>query len=108
MYKRQVHAYENSKLIDVAVGGLGKVPRPRRTIMSTDGFVREGPLDKEKAKGIRILNGEIEDNGMLPFIARVEDVYKRQTLYWSPFIITMSVACGSAISGILITLSQRC
>lgn len=68
----EVHAYENSKLIDVAVGGLGKVPRPRRTIMSTDGFVREGPLDKEKAKGIRILNGEIEDNGMLPFIARVD------------------------------------
>lgn len=68
----EVHAYENSKLIDVAVGGLGKVPRPRRTIMSTDGFVREGPLDKEKAKGIRILNGEIEDNGMLPFISRVD------------------------------------
>lgn len=68
----EVHAYENSKLIDVAVGGLGKKARPRRTIMSTDGFVREGPLDKEKSKGIRILNGEIEDNGMLPFIARVD------------------------------------
>lgn len=66
------HAYENSKLIDVAVGGLGKKPRPRRTIMSTDGFVREGPLDKDKTKGIRILNGEIDDNGMLPFIARVD------------------------------------
>lgn len=66
------HAYENSKLIDVAVGGLGKKPRPRRTIISTDGFVREGPLDKDKAKGIRILNGEIDDNGMLPFITRVD------------------------------------
>ena len=66
------HAYENSKLIDVAVGGLGKKPRPRRTIISTDGFVREGPLDKDKTKGIRILNGEIDDNGMLPFITRVD------------------------------------
>ena len=66
------HAYENGKLIDVAVGGLGKKPRPRRTIISTDGFVREGPLDKDKTKGIRILNGEIDDNGMLPFITRVD------------------------------------
>ena len=48
--------------LDVAVGGLGKKTRPRRTIMSTDGFVREGPLDKDKTKGIRILNGEIDDN----------------------------------------------
>ena len=66
------HAYENGKLIDVAVGGLGKKPRPRRTIISTDGFVREGPLDKDKTKGIRILNGEIDDNGMLPSITRVD------------------------------------
>lgn len=66
------HAYENSKLIDVAVGGLGKTPYPRRTITSTDGFIREGPLDKDKEKALKILNMEIEDNGMLPFIARVD------------------------------------
>ena len=68
----EYHAYENYKLIDVATTGLGKQQYPRRTIMSTDGLVRGGPLDDLKDKCDKILNGEIPDNGTLPFLCRLD------------------------------------
>jgi phage terminase large subunit-like protein len=69
----EYHAYENMKLVDVAVTGLGKVPLPRRTIVTTDGDVRDGPLDTMLDKSRRILSGELPDNGMIPFICRIKD-----------------------------------
>ncbi len=69
----EVHAYENTKLMDVATTGLGKVPRPRRTYISTDGLVRGGVLDDLKAKMRQILHGEKKDNGWLPFFCHVEN-----------------------------------
>lgn len=68
----EFHAYENTKLIDVAVTGLGKVPHPRRTIVTTQGDVRDGPLDTTLEKALAILAGEKEDGGMLPFICRLD------------------------------------
>nr|DAU71466.1 MAG TPA: Large Terminase [Caudoviricetes sp.] len=64
----EVHVFENKKLITVAQGGLGKVPDPRILITSTDGLVRDGPLDEYKARGRAILRGEKPDNGFLPFM----------------------------------------
>lgn len=69
----EYHAYENMRLVDVAVTGLGKVPLPRRTIVTTDGDVRDGPLDTLLEKSQRILNREIPDNGTLPFLCRIKD-----------------------------------
>lgn len=68
----EVHAYENSKLIDVAVGGLGKRSHPRRTYITTQGDVRDGPLDKLLEKAKKVLNGERPDNGWIYFICRIE------------------------------------
>lgn len=68
----EYHAYENYKLIDVAVTGLGKKKYPRRTIITTNGLVRGGPYDDLMELCQQILHGEIDDNGMLPFICRVE------------------------------------
>ena len=68
----EVHAYENYKLMDVATTGLGKVPRPRRTYITTDGLVRGGVLDDLKSKMKKILTGEKADNGWLPFFCHVE------------------------------------
>ena len=68
----EIHAYENYKLMDVATTGLGKVPRPRRTYISTDGLVRGGVLDDLKGKMLSILKGEKADNGWLPFFCHVE------------------------------------
>lgn len=67
----EYHAYENYDLINVVVTGLGKRPHPRRTIITTQGDVRDGPLDALLDTAIGILQGEINDNGILPFICRL-------------------------------------
>lgn len=69
----EYHAYESMKLVDVATTGLGKKAHPRRTIITTNGDVRDGPLDTLIAKGESILKGDIEDNGTLPFICKLDD-----------------------------------
>lgn len=69
----EYHAYENMKLVDVAVTGLGKVALPRRTIVTTDGDVRDGPLDTMLDKAHMILSGKLPDNGLLPYICRIKD-----------------------------------
>ena len=69
----EYHAYENYKLIDVATTGLGKKAFPRRTIMSTDGLVRGGPLDELIDKCIQILDGDVYDNGTLPFLCSLDN-----------------------------------
>lgn len=41
----EYHAYQDYKLINVVTTGLGKVEHPRKTIITTNGDVRDGPLD---------------------------------------------------------------
>lgn len=67
------HAYENWENINVFTTGLGKKPHPRRTYTSTDGDVRDGPLDQLKEKSRAILDGEIPDSGFLPFICKLDE-----------------------------------
>lgn len=69
----EYHAYEDTKLIDVATTGLGKKAHPRRTIITTNGDIRDGPLDNLIARSEQILKGGIDDNGMLPFMCKLED-----------------------------------
>lgn len=69
----EYHAYENYKLIDVATTGLGKKKHPRRTIMSTDGLVRGGALDDLIERCEKILDGDVADNGTLPFMCRLDN-----------------------------------
>ena len=66
------HAYENWENINVFTTGLGKKPHPRRTYVSTNGDVREGPLDQLIEKSEKILSGELPDNGFLPFICKLD------------------------------------
>lgn len=66
------HAYENWENINVFTTGLGKKPHPRRSYVSTNGDVREGPLDQLIEKSKKILEGEIPDNGFLPFICKLD------------------------------------
>lgn len=67
------HAYENWENINVFTTGLGKKPHPRRTYVSTNGDVREAVLDQLIEKSEKILHGEIEDNGFLPFICKLDN-----------------------------------
>lgn len=67
------HAYEDWENINVFTTGLGKKPHPRRTYVSTNGDVREAVLDQLIDKSQQILNGEIPDNGFLPFICKLDN-----------------------------------
>lgn len=69
----EYHAYENYKLINVFKTGFGKKPMPRTTITTTNGYVRDGPLDDLLSDGQQVLNGEIPDNGTLYFICRLDN-----------------------------------
>lgn len=68
----EVHAYENYALIDTTQTGLGKVPQPKETFISSNGDKRDGPFDDYVADGEDILNGVVPDNGTLPFFCWVE------------------------------------
>lgn len=69
----EIHAYENWANLNVFTTGLGKKAHPRITYATTDGDVRDGPLDQLKERSEKILSGEIEDNGLLPFICKLDD-----------------------------------
>ena len=69
----EYHQYEDYKCINVFKTGLGKKKNPRTTITTTNGDVRDGPLDKLIARAENILKGAAEDNGLLPFICKLDD-----------------------------------
>lgn len=69
----EYHGYLNYKLINVFKTGLGKKKNPRTTIISTNGDVRDGPLDHTIARAEQILRGKMADNGMLPFICKLDN-----------------------------------
>lgn len=68
----EYHAYENYDVVRVAKTGLGKKEFPRSTIITTDGDVRDGPLDHMLARSKQILQGAIPDNGLLPFVCKLD------------------------------------
>lgn len=68
----EYHQYENFKIINVFKTGLGKKKNPRTTIISTNGDVRDGPLDKLLARAERILHEQNGDNGLLPFVCKLD------------------------------------
>ncbi|MBT2850041.1 terminase large subunit [Staphylococcus coagulans] len=69
----EIHRYEDSETVDVFSSGLGKVKWPREFFIGTDGFVREGFLDKLKERSMSILNGESPDDRLFPFICKLDD-----------------------------------
>ena len=73
----EIHQYQDYKNIDVFTTGLGKKKHPRRSYFTTNGDVREGPLDDLLETSESILRGKEPDNGLLPFICKLnkkEDV----------------------------------
>ena len=68
----EIHQYQSYDNINVFTTGLGKKPHPRRSYYTTNGEVREGPLDDLIEKSVEILKNGETDRGMLPFICRLE------------------------------------
>ncbi|EHS7219626.1 terminase large subunit [Staphylococcus pseudintermedius] len=69
----EVHRFEDSETVDVFSSGLGKVKCPREFFIGTDGYVRDGFLDKLKERSMSILNGETPDDRLFPFICKLDD-----------------------------------
>lgn len=69
----ELHQYENSELIDVLEGGLGKTAKPRILRISSFGDVRDGPMDDAVETDLQILDRIIPDDGRIPFICRLDE-----------------------------------
>lgn len=69
----EIHQYENSDTVNVFSSGLGKVPNAREFFIGTDGFVREGFLDKLKERSLNILEGKDLEDPLFPFICKIDD-----------------------------------
>jgi phage terminase large subunit-like protein len=69
----EIHQYENSDTVNVFSSGLGKVPNAREFFIGTDGFVREGFLDKMKERAMNILQGKDLEDPLFPFICKIDD-----------------------------------
>ena len=70
----EFHAYENYKQINVFESAMGKVKHGREIIITTNGYVRDGPLDEL----LKLCNDILEtgDNplGYFPFICELDDI----------------------------------
>lgn len=71
----EVHEYENNEVVDVFSGGLGKVKDSREFFIGTDGFVRDGFIDRLKARAMSILNREVsvKEDSLFPFMCCIDD-----------------------------------
>ncbi|AUJ26556.1 terminase TerL endonuclease subunit [Virgibacillus dokdonensis] len=68
----ECHQYESNKDVRVHISGLGKKKNPREFYFGTDGYVREGFLDKMKEKALKVLRGETRANALFPFICKLD------------------------------------
>ncbi len=70
----EIHEYDSYDNIKVFTSAQGKVPNPRTFYLTTDGYLRNGVLDDLKEEAMRILDGEIKNTRMFPFLAMLDDV----------------------------------
>lgn len=68
----EIHAYENYEQINVFESALGKVRHPRIFTITTNGYVREGPLDEQLDMIVKILETGDNPLGYFPFICRLD------------------------------------
>lgn len=69
----EIHAYENYDQINVFESALGKVKHPREFIITTNGYVRDGPLDELLTLMKEVLETGENPLGYFPFICKVDD-----------------------------------
>lgn len=70
----EFHEMENSEIVDVFSGGLGKVDHARQFFIGTKGFVREGYFDTKYRECEDILDGLTEFIGVFPYICELDDI----------------------------------
>lgn len=69
----EVHEYDSYDNIKVFTSGLGKKEDPRTFYITTDGYVRGGVLDDLKEEARMVLNKEMPNSTLFPFICKLDD-----------------------------------
>lgn len=69
----EIHAYESEEALQTHKSGLGKKENPRILYLTTDGYVREGYLDKLKERSRDILFNGKDHFGLFPMIFKLDD-----------------------------------
>lgn len=69
----EVHEYSDYSNIKVFTSGLGKKPFPRSFYISTNGNVRGGVLDDMLEESRMVLNKELPNSKMFPFICKLDN-----------------------------------
>lgn len=69
----EIHYFETNVDVRVHISGLGKKKNPREFYIGTDGYVRDGFLDKFKDKASKVLKGEARVNSVFPFLCKLND-----------------------------------
>lgn len=70
----EYHAYENYEQINVFSSQLGKIKHARKIIISTQGYVRDGPLDNLLDVCNEILKTGENDLKYFPFLCMLDDI----------------------------------
>lgn len=72
IFFNEFHAYENNDSVNVFESSEGKKRHFREIIITTNGYVREGPLDKLLDDCRIILEGGANPLGIFPFLCRLD------------------------------------
>ena len=72
IFFNEYHAYENNDSVNVFESSEGKKKHFREIIITTNGYVREGPLDKLLDDCRVILEGGANPLGIFPFLCRLD------------------------------------
>lgn len=72
IFFNEYHAYENNDTVNVFESSEGKKRHFREIIITTQGYVREGPLDQLLDKCGKILESGINPLGIFPFLCRLD------------------------------------
>ncbi|WP_080370764.1 terminase TerL endonuclease subunit [Clostridium botulinum] len=68
----EIHEYENYDTIKVFTSGFGKRKHSRVFYITTNGYVRGGVLDEQLKIAHDVLDGQIQDLGLLPLIYKID------------------------------------
>lgn len=69
----EIHYFEDNQNVRVHTSGLGKRQPPREFYIGTDGYVRDGFLDKMKERARKVLEGSARPDSLFPFICKLDD-----------------------------------
>lgn len=70
----EIHEFTDYSNIKVFTSGLGKKPNPRSFYITTNGNVRGGVLDDMLEESKMVLNKELPESRMFPFICKLDSI----------------------------------